>query len=231
MNIKTIIIEDEPMASKAMERFCQRHPRIELIRSYLNPKKALTDVGEMDIDLFLLDIEMPEMTGLEFLEQLPFHPDLIFTTSHPNYAYAAFEHHVIDFLKKPISYGRFEQAIQKVINKANIIEPELDKNSQNFYIKDGSKLTRIDSQNILYFENAGDYVKIIQEDKSYVIYSTMKVLESKLRENLFFRVHRSYLVNLTKIKDIEESTMVINRKVIPISRAKRPLLLQKINLL
>lgn len=231
MNIKTIIIEDEPMARKAMEKFCERHPKIELMHSYPNPKKALQDPDQLDVDLFLLDIEMPEMTGLEFLDQLPFHPDLIFTTSNPTYAYAAFEHHVIDFLKKPISFARFEQAIQKVINNRNNIRPKLDQNTHNFYIKDGPKLIRIDSNNVLYFENVGDYVKIVLEEINYVIYSTMKELEVKLRKDSFFRVHRSFLVNLKKIKDIEDSTLVINRKVIPISRAKKPILLQTINLL
>ena len=231
MKINTIIIEDEIMARKAITNFCNRIPEINLIGTFEEPSKVLAKLPTLDIDLILLDIEMPNMTGLEFLEKLPYHPDIIFTTSNPKYAYYAYEHQVIDFLKKPISFPRFQQGIQKIINNQRQVKPRDGNDIQQFFIKDGTRLIRIDYDAVLYLENAGDYVKIVTAEKTFVFYSTLKDLEKKLPESTFLRVHRSFIINLNKIKDIEDSTLVINKKVIPISRSKRPILMDKIHLI
>jgi len=173
---------------------------------------------------------MPTLSGLEFIEKAKILPQVIFTTSKAEYAYEAFEYQATDFLKKPIAFPRFSQAVEKA-KEVQHQNNEYKANAREVYIKENSRYIRMPYDDILYFENVGDYVKIQTSKGSHIIHSTLKAIDKKLRSFEFLKVHRSYIVNLRKIRDIEENTLVIDKKVIPISRANKPLLMGKLNLL
>ncbi len=230
--IKTIIVEDEVMASKSLVNLCSKYPRIELLASFDNAEEALVKIQEENIELILLDIEMPGMSGLDLLEEIPYLPQVIFTTGNKEYAYEAYEYDITDFLKKPVSSERFEKAIQKVIDiidRRNDIA--LSSAAHEIYIKSDGRYIRLAYTEILYFENVGDYIKAITTHGSYIFHDTMKALDQKITNPRFLKVHRSYIVNLDKIKDIEDNTIVIEKSVIPISRAFKSIMMKSINIL
>ncbi len=228
--LKCIIIDDDLMARKSLERLCQKNENLNVVGAFEDGQSGLDFINETEVDLIFLDIEMPEMTGIEFVEKATALPQVIFTTSKQEYAFDAFEYQVSDFLKKPIAQPRFQLAIEK----AKEIQKQYNDykaNSREVYVKEDGCYTRVPFEKILYFENAGDYVKIQTTEKSHIIHSTLKAIDKKLGSFEFLKVHRSFIVNLKKIKDIEENTLVIDKKVIPISRANKPVLMGKLNVL
>ena len=232
MALKTVIIDDEKIAIKSLENLCKKVSTLDLKASFVDPIEALSYVTKESIDLILLDIEMPELTGLELLDKLPSLPQVIFTTSNKEYAYEAFEYEVTDFIKKPITKDRFLKSIQKAISRDSYLkEIARDSNLKEIYVRVDGRLVRITIDDILYFENVGDYVKVITTDKVHVINIALKHLHVKLNHPRLLKVHRSYIVNMDKIKDIQENTLVINKKVIPISRAHKAIVMNSINII
>jgi DNA-binding LytR/AlgR family response regulator len=232
MALKTVIIDDEKIAIKSLENLCKKVSTLDLKASFVDPIEALSYVTKESIDLILLDIEMPELTGLELLDKLPSLPQVIFTTSNKEYAYEAFEYEVTDFIKKPITKDRFLKSIQKAVSRDSYLkEIARDSNLKEIYVRVDGRLVRITIDDILYFENVGDYVKVITTDKVHVINIALKHLHVKLNHPRLLKVHRSYIVNMDKIKDIQENTLVINKKVIPISRAHKAIVMNSINII
>jgi len=231
--IPTIIVEDELMARKSLENLCGKYHRINLVGTYENAEEGLKKIQEdPTLELILLDIEMPGMSGLDLLEKIPYLPQVIFTTGNKEYAYEAYEYDITDFLKKPVSADRFEKAMQKVIaikDRRNAIATSSAEHE--LYIKSDGKYVRLDYEDIYYFENVGDYIKAATSHGSYIFYETMKGLDQKISNPRFLKIHRSYIVNMGKIKDIEDSTIVIDKKVIPVSRAYKSVLMASINLI
>ena len=224
--LRCIIVDDEIMARKSLERLCNKTETIEVITSFENAEIAIKFLKKDSVDLIFLDIEMPGLTGIEFLSAVSVLPQIIFTSSKTEYAFEAFQHQVTGYLQKPIDYSRFLLALD--IQKQNDLFKAA---AEEIYIREEGKYIRIPYCTILYFETVGDYVKIITENENHVIHSTLKNVARRLNNTRFLKVHRSYIINLAKIKDIDESTLVINRKVIPISRANRPLLMSRLNIL
>lgn len=230
--IKTIIVEDEIMARKSLENLCSKFQTISLEGIYENGKDALAKIEKDTIELIFLDIEMPGMTGLELLEEIPYLPQIVFTTGNKEYAYEAFEYDITDFLKKPISYDRFDKAMQKVLSiKERRNNIALSSSKHELYIKTDGKYIRMAYEDILYFENVGDYIKAITTHGNYIFNETLKALDKKITNPRFLKVHRSYIINMSKIVDIEDNTIVIGKKVIPVSRAYKNILLNSINLI
>lgn len=230
--LKCVVVEDEIMARKSLMKLCEKMDRLELVDAFDNAKEALTSIEKNAIDLIFLDIEMPEMSGLELLEELSVFPQVIFTTGNREYAYEAFEYDVTDFLKKPITQLRFAKAVDKAILRQELLDAVATASSKNeIYIRSEGRYIRISYGDILYFENVGDYVKVITTGGNHIIHGSMKSIDSRIQHPRFLKVHRSYIVNLDKIKDIEDNTLVIGKSVIPISRAHKPILLRSINIL
>ena len=227
-----IIVEDELMARKSLEKLCEKVAELELLGSCESAEAALELFKQHEIDLILLDIDMPGMSGLELLEALPYLPQIIFTTSNKEYAFEAFEYDVTDFLKKPISLPRFSKAIEKAQARHEQLNAiALSSANSEIYVRSDGRLVRIGYDEILYFENVGDYIKVISSVGNFIFHGTIKALDNRITHPRFLKVHRSYIINLDKIKDIEDNTLVIERKVIPISRAHKPILLRSINIL
>ncbi len=230
MILNCMIVDDEIMARKSLERLCEKYNNLNVVQVCENAKDALKYLAEEPVDLIFLDIEMPEVSGIDFLNQAVTLPQIIFTTSKTEYAFEAFEYSITDYLKKPIARPRFQQAVEKAF------EVQMQNNAyrakaEEIYIKVDGKYIRIPFDSILYFENVGDYVKVKTEEATHIIYRTLKSIDAKLSNPRFLKVHRSYIVNLSKIRDIEENTLVIDKKVIPISRANKSTLMSKLNLL
>ncbi len=237
MKLKCVIVDDELMARLSLERLCEKREELEILGIFDQPTECLNFLRQHVIDLLFLDVEMPGLNGLELLYQLSYMPSVILTTSKTEYAYDAFQYQVTDYIKKPISLPRFMQAVDKVVEKRGTTKPTVsvapvkENDVNEIYVKTEGRYIRIVYDNILYIENVGDYVKIRTLTGSHIVYATMKNLEEKLNPKYFFRVHRSFIINLSKIVDIEESNLVIADKVIPISRANKPELLEKLNIL
>ncbi len=230
MPLTCIIVDDDLMARKSMQRLCEQHNSLELLAVFENAVSAVTYLTEQAVDLIWLDVEMPELTGFGLLDQIPSIPFVVLTSGKTEYAYDAFQYQVTDYLKKPITLPRFNLAVEKVLNLHDRLKTSNGSKLQEIYIKTDGRYIRLPFDTILYLENMGDYVKIVTLTQTYIMYGTMKQLEEKLGKT-FMRVHRTFIVNLEKIVDIEENTLVISDKVIPISRANRPELMKQLNLL
>lgn len=234
MQLKVIIVEDEPLSRGFIERYCEKLGDLEIAGSFEDAESALEYLHKNEIDIIFLDVEMPGISGFQLLDQMMYMPKVILTTSKTDYAFDAFQYGVADYLKKPITFNRFQEALGKIKNSLNK-EPKPqgnltpDGNLKEIYIKSDGKLTRLSFQEILYIESVGDYVKYITATKNYMALSTLKAVEEKMEGNGFMKVHRSYIVNLHKIKDIQDNTLVIEGKVIPISRSYQSEVKSRIN--
>lgn len=230
MSMTCVIVEDLQVAAEYTRKCCEKSGMLEVKDHFTNVADALLYLNINTVDILFLDVEMPGATGFELLDQLGYSPKVILTTSKPEYAFDAFEYHVIDFLKKPFTYQRFLEALQKAAIKeeADSSTPTSD---NHIFIKSDGKLVRLKNEDILYIESMGDYVKFVTSDKKYITHNTIKALEEKINKNYFMKVHRSYIINLTKIADIRENDLFINGTEIPISKAHKQDVLRRLNII
>lgn len=227
MKFKCIIVDDEPMARNFLERYCQKQGNLEVMGSFPDSEAALTFLSTNEIDILFLDVEMPGATGFELLDKLIYMPKVILTTSKTDYAFDAFQYNVADYLKKPISFSRFQESITKITDSLN--NTTVETNKDDIFIKTDGKFIRLSYEDILYIESMGDYVKYFTMAKHYLTHSTLKAVEEKMNPKQFMKVHRSYIVNMSKIQDIQDNTIVIDTKVIPISKALKSDVMVRIN--
>lgn len=218
--IKTIIADDEPNARRRIQRLLEEHEEFEIIKSSKNGKETLNDIRKLEPDLVFLDIQMPVYNGFELLELLDPDdlPEIVFITAYDEFALRAFEVHAIDYLMKPFDKKRFEAALEKVKKSVRAPAdsgtqhsiPELLKTIRNestrsdrIMIKDDGKFFFLDTSQIEWIESAGNYIKIVCKDDQYMVRETMKNIEAKLNAKTFFRIHRSTIINIQKVKVIE----------------------------
>ncbi|MCH3882204.1 MULTISPECIES: LytR/AlgR family response regulator transcription factor [Tenacibaculum] len=233
-----IIVDDEKMARVIIKTLCNEISSLSIVDEFSNAIQAIKFLNENEIDLIFLDIHMPDFNGLDFIRSLKNPPKIILTTSDPKFAIEAFEYDfIVDYLLKPIELPRFKKAIDKAekkeVSKTNAssntsTSKEID---NDFYVNIDRRLIKIDLPSIYLIEAKGDYIKIKTEDKDYTVHSTLKKIEEKLPDSLFLKVHRSYIINVKKIIDIEDNSVLIKRDVIPVSRSKRPELMKRLDLL
>ena len=222
------------MAGNFLQHYCERLGTFDVAGIFENAEEALELLKTKIIDILFLDVEMPGITGFQLLDQLPYMPKVVLTTSKTDYAYNAFQYNVTDYLKKPVSFNRFQEACNKIMEqlqkeatpKTHAIVPK----QEDIYIKADGKFIRLNYEDILYIESMGDYVKYFTANKTYITHSTLKAVEEKVTPGNFIKVHRSYIVNLRKIKDIQDNSLVIEGKVIPISKSLRPEVMLKIGI-
>lgn len=213
------------MARASLESMCGKIDGLELIGSFDNGLEALKVIKSGEVDLVLLDIQMPDFTGLDLVKSLDVSPQIIFTTGHVEYAVEAFEHRVTDFLTKPVELPRLLKAIERARENLNLSPSE---EMTELFIKVDGRYVRLELDDVLYIESLGDYVTFRTMNEKYVVHSTLKNIDDKIKNRNFLKVHRSFVVNLSKVVDIEETNMVIHDKVIPVSRAHRPVLMNRI---
>ncbi|MDB5278688.1 MAG: DNA-binding response regulator [Ferruginibacter sp.] len=227
MKLTALIIDDEPIARNFLERYCEKTGTIDVVGSFSDSESAYSYLQQNEVDILFLDVEMPGDSGFQLLDRLIVMPKVILTTSKTDYAYDAFQYKVTDYLKKPFTYIRFQEAVGKV-NESFEDKKETPK-QEDIFIKSNGKLIRLNYDDILYIESLGDYVKYCTFDKKYVTHSTLKAVEEKMNKGCFMKVHRSYIVNLRKINNIEDYTLYIGDSVIPISKMLKTEVMGRIN--
>jgi two-component system, LytTR family, response regulator len=221
MKIKCIIVDDEPFAQKGLEEYIKEVDFLELVSVCDNAMQAYPLLHNNKADLILLDIEMPELSGIDFIKSLKKMPAVIFTTAYPEYALQSYDLDVIDYLVKPISFQRFLKAVNKAKHfLADKLKDPSHTAGENDYLflKVNHQLEKILYKNILFVEALQNYVAIHLAGKKIVSYITISGVEKKLPANLFMRIHKSYIVALNKIDMIAGNKVIINTHELPVSR-------------
>jgi two-component system, LytTR family, response regulator len=227
-----IIVDDDEMSRAALKHLISQIPYLELIGVYQDTAEALSALNEKKVDLMLLDIEMPGISGLEFIKGLKNPPLTILVTSKKEYALEAFECNVIDYLVKPILIDRFFKAIEKARDIFDNYKKNLVSSNQDYlFVKISGALIKIDIRDILWIEALGDYISVNTIAKKHTVHSTMKSIENKLSPEKFIRVHRSYIVSIDNINSIDDNTIVINKQLIPVGYVYKEKLIKQLNLL
>jgi len=226
-----LIIDDDPIARKTVEHCIARTEGLHLAGSCAGVTEALKIIKQQKTDLIFLDVEMPEMSGIDFLRTFREIPQIILITGKKEYAAEAFDYDVTDFLLKPIDYARFVKAISKAQTIAGSTQMNDDDSDGLFIKKESSRFVRVALKEILYVEALADYVNIHTKEGRHTVLSTMKSLESRLPVKDFIRVHRSFIVRLDKIDEIEENAVNVGGKIIPVSRSHREELFNRLKML
>ncbi|RYZ20351.1 MAG: response regulator transcription factor [Chitinophagaceae bacterium] len=231
--MKCLIVDDNKMARMAMKQLVGQVKDLELVEECEDAMAAYHIINKQPIDLLFLDIEMPGMTGLELTKNLGHKsPLIIFTTAKKDYAVEAFELNVVDYLVKPVSPARFLQAVERAQETIAADKEEVKVEAQEFvFVKDNGILKRINVDEILYLEAMGDYVKVHTPAKFHVLHATLKSIEEKLSPQKFIRVHRSYIVSMSKIDFIQEGVISIGKASVPVADTYRTTLNKRLNLL
>ncbi len=231
--MKCIIVDDNKMARMALKQLVSQVQNLELVAECSNAMEAYNQLANNGTDLIFLDIEMPEMSGIDLIKKLGSKkPLIIFTTAKTDYAVEAFELNVVDYLVKPISQGRLVQAVEKAQEVLDSNKQEVKVEEQGFvFVKDNGMLKRISIDDILFLEAMGDYVKVHTAPKFHVVHATLKSIEEKLPSSKFLRVHRSYIVAINKIDFIQEGTISIGKTTIPVADTHKANLNKRLNLL
>ncbi len=232
MQVQTLIIDDEPLALDVLETYLERMPELNLVRRCINAFEANEALSDNKIDLMFLDIQMPQLIGTDFIKTLSDPPMVIFTTAFPNYAIEGFELDAVDYLLKPISLDRFMRAANKAIDQMKMrgsAQPPPD-GADFIFVKADKKYIKLKYDDILYIEGLKDYVIIKTDTGRVITLQTMKSLEEKLPKAIFKRIHRSFILNLDKIKALVGNMVEITEggktKHIPIGKNYREELLE-----
>ncbi|MDA9774296.1 LytTR family DNA-binding domain-containing protein [Saprospiraceae bacterium] len=233
--IKALIVDDEPLAQEILESYIENLPNVELIAKCSNAIEANEVLKEVDVDIIFLDIQMPQITGIEFVKSLKNPPMIVFTTAYADYAVEGFELAATDYLLKPISMDRFMQAVNKAEQelKNKGVTSTGGKKEDFFFVKADKKLVKVNHSDIIYIEGLKDYVIIRLKAGRVITLQTMKSLEAKLPSNKFRRIHRSYIVATNEIKalmgNMVELTENAKTKLLPIGKNYKEELLKVIN--
>lgn len=235
MLITAIIVEDQPMSADILKKFCERSGNIRLLHHFPDAIAAGHFLQSNKVDLVFLDVEMPGPSGFDLLDQLTCKPHVIMTTADTGYAFTAFEYHVTDYLKKPYSYQRFREAIEKITPASApvtaAIPAEKSPVEEDIFIRCNGQLVKLKSSEILYIESMGDYVRFVTKDKKYITHNSMKKLLSQINPDIFCQVHRSYIINIDKLNDFRDNNASIEGHLVPVSKSNKTKVLNQIRIL
>ncbi len=236
MKIKCMLVDDEPLAIQALSSLLDRMDNIEITAGCNDALSAFQHIKSNPVDLLFLDIEMPELSGLDFIKSLKHPPKIILVTAYRDYALDAFDLDVLDYLLKPVSFERLLQALDKFYesfqSRENVIPSTNESNTntaQFLQIKADKKTVRIPLQNILYIESMKDYQKIHTVGGNTVTQMSLKSILEKLPDNLFMQIHRSFIINLDKIDSFTSNSIEIKKQELPIGRMYRAALFAQLN--
>src|SRR5450432_1062051 len=228
MKLKCIIIEDEPVARKILKEFVYEIDYLEFKGEAENPLKAISLLNDKDIDIVFLDINMPKLNGIDFLKSFKTDANIIITTANPMYAVEAFGLEVADYLVKPISFERFLKACNKVKELKYTLHARQSISDNHFFIKFENQIKKIFYDDLLYAEAMTNYVMLYPSAKKMMVYITMKALEEQLPSEQFLKVHKSFIVNISKVKSIEGNLLNIGNEKIAVSQNLREKVMNEI---
>lgn len=229
--MKCIVVDDDPMARMLIEHYISQVEDLQLLASCSSAIEAANELKKQPTELLFLDVEMPEMTGLEFVESLDKRPQVILVSAKEEYAVEAFEIEVTDYLVKPVKYARFLKAVQRAQSRAQATKEVPAPENDYVFIKTDGRLVKLALAEIQWIEAQGDYVKIHTAKENYIVHGTIKGFGEKLPESAFSRVHRSYIVRIDQIVDIADASIVIGRAVIPIGASFKEALMKRLKTL
>lgn len=233
--MKCIIVDDEPLAIEVIESYVDRLDDFEIVAKCSNALKAFEILQKQTIDVIFLDIQMPKLTGIEFLKSLQNPPQIIFITAYRDYAIESYELDIVDYLLKPISFDRFLKAIgklyreNKTIQSVSSLHQVIEQEEAYIYLKVDKKMVKILLKDILYIESLKDYVRIKTTGKTVVTHQKISYLEEKLPEECFIRIHRSYIVSLSKVESYSSTTIEVPSQELPIGRNYKNQVLTMLN--
>ena len=218
--IRCAVIDDEPLARQLLRGFISKVPILTLEGEFSNPLKAIEGISKNPVDVIFLDVQMPQLSGIDFLKSITKRPYVILTSAYKEYALEGFELDVVDYLLKPFEFNRFLKAVNKLsdlFEKQTVTYAEGSNATQPdfLFLKDGSKLVKINFDSLLYIEGLGDYVKLVTKTKTITSLQTMKKLETQL-PNYFVRIHNSYIISIRAIDSIQHNNVQIGDRLLPI---------------
>jgi DNA-binding LytR/AlgR family response regulator len=221
MSVRCIIVDDEPLAIEILESYVAKVEQLHLLSTFRNAVSAFTYLQQNSVDLIFLDIQMPKLSGIDFLKTLKHPPKVIFTTAFRDYALQGFELEIVDYLLKPIPFERFLKAVAKVLHQPSAVSPSSKQEaiSDNYvYFKVDKKMIKTKMADVLYIESIKDYVKVKTPEREIVTQQKISYLEESLPREQFLRIHRSFIVNLEKIDAYSATDVEIGKHSIPIGR-------------
>lgn len=228
--MKCITVDDNPVALAALHQLIEQVNELQLEGEFSDAMKAYNFLKEETTDLVFLDVEMPGIDGLELIDSLENPPLIILVSAKKDYALEAFEKHVVDYLLKPVTLPRFISAVNfaQKIQESRQAKKEV---AATLFVKADGRWNKLNISDIRYLQAMGDYVRIFTANENYMVNKTMKAILESLPASKFVRVHRSYIVNIDHIENIEEGSIVIGREVIPVSERYKAAFMQRLNLL
>ncbi len=238
MKTKCLIVDDEPLARDLVRSYVKKLENFEIVEECCDAMKALNAIRTNTVDLMFLDIQMPQLTGIEFLKTLKNPPKVIITTAYREYALEGFELDVVDFLLKPITFERFLKSINKYYqvnieekhNQSSVVNNFNNHEEPFIYVKENKKVMKVFLNEILYLEGLSEYVQVYTENKKIVTKNSMTNMESKLPDSEFMRIHKSYIVSLSKIQAFTSTSIEIPGKQLPIGRSYKNSVIEALQL-
>jgi len=233
METTCMIVDDEPLALEILETYLEKIPEIQLLATFSNGIEALHFLKKHQVDLLLLDIEMPELTGIQLMKVLSEPPKVIFTTAYHQYAIKSYELEAVDYLLKPVEFSRFLQAIEKAQKQIALERPnaisQTSPEATYFFIKTEHRIQRIEKSDILYIEGMKNYLRIVTKNNKFMSILSFRKIQLLLSEDNFIRVHKSFLVAINRIDCIERGRIIIGERRIPIGETYKNQVQQRIN--
>lgn len=227
-----IVVDDDLMSTEALKKCIEGTFSLNLVGEFGSAEEALEGLNDLRVDLIFLDVEMPGMSGIEFIRNLKDVPQIIITSAKSNYAAEAFDYNVTDYIVKPVDLDRFHQSVERArVMNENFQVSARKPGNDVFFVKEDTRLVKINAKDISYIEAKADYVSINTTKKRHTILSTMKAIESKLDPGDFVRIHRSFIVRLDSINEIDNNVVSVGEKLLPVSRSYKVNLLEKLNML
>ena len=226
MSFTCVIVDDEPPSHQVLKSYIERIPNLELVAEFYNANDAAEFFRKQLVDILLLDIQMPEVTGIEFLRSLPVKPITIFSTAYRDYAFEGFELGVIDYLLKPVHFDRFEMAIRRATDFVQMSKPGNAIDLHEILIKSGTKKILIDYRTIIYAQGLKDYTILHTPDKKYVVKGSVKAFEEYLPSESFLRVHKSFIIAKDQVKLVYKNKIELDNVSIPVGRSYKEALEQ-----
>ncbi len=227
--IKIGIVDDEILARKVIDEYCSKIDNLELVLSTGNPLEFINFIQKNNLDLIFLDIEMPELSGMEILRSMINPPKVILTTAYSDYALESYNYGVVDYLLKPVKFERFLKAINKV-SASKITEPKKNSGSEELQIKHDGMPLNISFASILYIQSFGNYLKIFTDSRMYLISETLINITTLLSEN-FQRTHKSYIINLDRVTKATRTHLLIENNKVPVSAMYKVIVFKKLEVL
>lgn len=226
--INCIILDDEPFAVQLLEDYAEKTPALRLVYAGSDAYKVVEILNTQSIDLVFIDLQMPDLSGMELMKMFNSQHNFIITSAYQEYALEAFEFNVVDFLVKPVSFQRFHQSVQKFLQWRETFTPDREKD--HIFVKAERKLYRIPVDSVLYIEGLKDYIRIHTTDEKLVVYENMKDILVKLPRDEFIRIHRSFIIPLKKIRVIEGNRIWIQDSIkLPVGETYRKRLAEQFN--